>query len=175
MDRVRAWFLASGRSPRVILKDAGSVKTLMYTCTARDQAKGVVTIHCAPPEFEAIKLWLAELDLGLKYTGSGLPAISAQVLNLLVKRGKEREYLSGEQKAELLEAYGHACALCGQRTSTFEWDHVVALRGLVAGQEQTFQPVCAPCHQLETNQESRALTMDILASQLENSVGEVCS
>ena len=80
MGQVRAWFLASQRSPRVILKDAGSMKTLMYTCTARDQAKGVVTIHCAPPEFEAIKLWLAELDLGLKYTGSGLPAISAQVL-----------------------------------------------------------------------------------------------
>ena len=36
MGQVRAWFLASGRSPRVILKDAGSVKTLMYTCTARD-------------------------------------------------------------------------------------------------------------------------------------------
>ena len=88
MGQVRAWFLASGRSPRVILKDAGSVKTLMYTCTARDQAKGVVTIHCAPPEFEAIERWLAELDLGLKYTGSGLPAISAQVLTVLVKRGK---------------------------------------------------------------------------------------
>ena len=74
LAQARAWFLASGRSPRVILKDAGSVKTLMYTCTARDQSKGVVTIHCAPPEFEAIKLWLAELDLDLKYTGSGHPA-----------------------------------------------------------------------------------------------------
>ena len=61
-----------------------------------------MTIHCAPPEFKAIKLWLAELNLGgLKYTGSGLPAISALVLNLLVKKDKEREYLSGEQKAEL--------------------------------------------------------------------------
>ena len=46
--------------------------------------------------------------------GQGLPAISVQVLLLLVERGKTREYLTGEQKAELLQAHGSRCALCGQ-------------------------------------------------------------
>ena len=103
MSSIRAWFLTRARSPRVVLKDAGTIRTLVYTCTAKDGVKGCVCIHAAPPEFEEIKQWLAELDLGIKYTGQGLPAISAQVLLLLVKRGKTREYLSGEAKAELLK------------------------------------------------------------------------
>ena len=95
----------------MVLKDAGAVRTLQYTCTAKDGVKGSICVHAAPPEFEQIKQWLGELDLGIKYTGQGLPAISAQVLLLLVKRGKTREYLTGEQKAELLEAHDFCCAL----------------------------------------------------------------
>ena len=68
------------------------MRTLVYTCTAKDKIRGTVCVHCAPAEFEEIKQWLDELDLGLKYTGQGLPAISAQVLLLLVKRGKSRKY-----------------------------------------------------------------------------------
>ena len=34
------------------------------------------------------------------------------------------------------------------------------------------QPVCVPCHQLKTTQESRSLTLDILASQFEQSTWE---
>ena len=48
-----------------------------------------------------------------------------------MKGGKEREYLGGEQKAALLEEHGFACALCGQRANSFQWDHIVALRGQV--------------------------------------------
>ena len=103
------------------------MKTLLYTCTARDEVKGSVCVHATPPEFEQIKHWLAELDLGIKYTGQGLPAISAQVLLLLVKRSKTREYLTGQQKAELLDSHGHRCALCEQKSSTWEFDHTVRL------------------------------------------------
>ena len=53
-------------------------------------------------EFTEIIRWIAELDLGIIYRGQGLPAISAQVLLILIKRGKTREYLTGEEKAELL-------------------------------------------------------------------------
>ena len=153
-----------------MLKDAGTVRTLLYTCTAKDGCKGSVCVHVVPSEFEQIKDWLAELDLGIKYTGQGLPAISAQILLLLVKRGKTREYLSGEQKAELLETHGHLCALCGQKSSSFEFDHIVGLRQLVAGQEQVFQPVCPPCHELKTSQEGRSLCLDFMASHFERSV-----
>ena len=78
---IRAWFLAGGRSPRVLLKDAGSVRTIVYNCTAKDSAKGNVCVHAVPIEFEQIKSWLEELALGIKYTGQGLPAISAQVFS----------------------------------------------------------------------------------------------
>ena len=104
----------------MVLKDAGAVRTLLYTCTAKDGCRGSVCVHAAPPEFQEIMQWLTELDLGIKYTGQGLPAISAQVLLLLVKHGKTREYLTGEQKAELLDAHGHLCALCGQKSSSWE-------------------------------------------------------
>ena len=111
-----------------------------------------------------------ELDLGIKYTGQALPAISAQVLLLLVKRGKTREYLTGEQKSELLDAHGYRCALCGQKSSRFEFDHIVRLQQLVAGQEQMFQPVCPPCHELKTSQEGRSQCLDWMASHFERSV-----
>ena len=61
-------------------------------------------VHYAPAEFEEIKQWIDELDLGLKYTGQGLPAISAQVLLLLVKRGKSGEYPTDHRVAVCLEA-----------------------------------------------------------------------
>ena len=167
---IRAWFLAGGRSPRVIMKDAASVRLLIYACTAKDKGRGNICVHAVPPEFEQIKTWLERLSLGIKYTGQGLPAISAHVLLLLVKRGKQREHLSGEAKVELLEHHGHLCALCGQKSSNFEWDHIVGLQQLCAGQEQRFQPLCSPCHEMKTSQTGRALSTDFLASHFEKSV-----
>ena len=119
MSSARSWMLKNGRNPRVILKDVGAVRSLCYVRTHRDGAKGNVVIHCAPPEFDAIQAWMAQLALGMKYTGQGLPAISAQVLLALVKKGKQREYLSGEQKAEILEVNNHRCALCGGRSQVW--------------------------------------------------------
>jgi hypothetical protein len=48
----------------------------------------------------------------------------------------------------------------------------VGLQQLVAGQEQQFQPLCTPCHELKTNQSGRTLSMDFLASHFEKSVWE---
>ena len=52
---IRAWFLAKGRSPWVIMKDAASVRLLIYACTAKDQVKGSICVHAVPPEFAQIK------------------------------------------------------------------------------------------------------------------------
>ena len=60
MTSIRAWFLSGARSPRVVLKDAGVVRTLLYTCTAKDGCKGSICVHAAPPEFQEIMQWLTE-------------------------------------------------------------------------------------------------------------------
>ena len=166
MLNIRVWFLGGAWSPPVVLRDAGSVRTLLYTCTAKDKFKGSICV-VAPPEFEQINEWLAELDVSFQYTGTGLPNINAQVRLLLVKRGKPREYQTGKEKAKLLEVHGHVCALCGQKTSTWEFDHIIGFRQFFAGQEHVFQPVCPPCHQLKTDQEGKSLCLDFMASQFE--------
>ena len=94
MSSIRAWCLGGARSLRVVLKDAGTARTLLYTCTAKDGVRGSICVHTTPPEFHQIQDWLRELDLDLKYTGQGLPATSAHVLLLLDKRGKMPEYLT---------------------------------------------------------------------------------
>ena len=99
------------------MKDAASVRLLVYACTAKDELRGNICVHAVPPEFEQIKSWLQELNLGIKYTGASLASISAQILLLLVKRGKSREYLTGEAKAELLEhhAWPPVCAVWAEK------------------------------------------------------------
>ena len=170
MPQIRGWFLAQGRCPRVVMKDPASIRTLIYQCTKIDQHKGAVVIHNAPVEFDDIKRWLKKLPIALKYTGQGLPAIASQVLLQLVKHGKTREYLTGEQKAELLEQHGWACSHCGGKSPDLEWDHTEALRQLVPGMPQRFAPLCSACHQVKTANEPRSLSFDFLASHFEKSV-----
>ncbi len=62
------------------------------------------------------------LDCGIEYRGEGLPGMGLKVLHRLVKLGRERVWLTGEQKAESLEENEHKCALCSSR-GRFEWDH----------------------------------------------------
>ena len=54
------------------------------------------------------------MNIEMPYRGEGPPAISAKVLHHLIRHGKERVWLSGEEKAELLEQYGFLFALCGR-------------------------------------------------------------
>ena len=48
MSSIRAWFLSGARSPRVVLKNAGEVRTLLYTCTAKDGCRGSVCTKVRP-------------------------------------------------------------------------------------------------------------------------------
>ena len=144
----------------------------MYQCTKVDFHSGAVVIHNAPAEFHEIQDWLKKLPVTLKYTGQGLPAIASKVLLQLVKHGKTRQYLTGEEKAELLEQHSWACSHCGCRVQDLECDHVEALRQLVSGMPQRFAPTCSACHQLKTANEPRSLSLDFLASHFEKSVCE---
>ena len=106
ISSVRAWFLQSGRRPLVMLKGDGfNVKSLIYDLLpAFDKTPaGHIFIHSVPDNAWEIKQWLDALNLGIEYTGEGLPCVSQKVLLHLIKFGKERLYLTGEQKAALLE------------------------------------------------------------------------
>ena len=71
------------------------------------------------------------------------------LLHLLAK--KERVYLTGEEKAELLDAYGHSCAVCGA-SGPLEWDHKQALCTSMGRQTpDNFQPLCESGHTQKTD------------------------
>ncbi len=120
----RAWFLAQGKQPKVLLKSETSPRALLYNCTKRvEGCTGTVYLHSFPEHSSDIAEWVGRLDCGLVYRGEGLPNMALKVLHRLVKRGRERDWLSGEQKAELLEQFDHKCALCGAR-GLLEFDHI---------------------------------------------------
>ena len=96
--------------------------------------------------------WLGKLPLDLEYRGEGLPNLTHKVLLELLRR-RDRRYLTGEEKAELLEQYNYSCAMCGEKTSCLEWDHIA--RFSESMQNQRFQPVCRGCHLTKTASESK--------------------
>ncbi len=116
LPQERAWFLEHGLHPKVLLKSETSMRALLYNCTKRvEGCTGVVYLHALPEYSPEIEAWVGRLDCGLLYRGEGLPNMSLKVLHRLIKQGREREWLTGEQKAELLEQFDHKCALCRSR------------------------------------------------------------
>ena len=110
---------------------------------------------------------LARLNIGIQYHGEGLPALSLKVLQALVKRSRERVWLSNEQKASVLAEYGSKCAMCGCK-GQLEFDHVARLSESYG--EQEFQPLCVECHREKTTHEARMYDDDQLASHFEQKV-----
>jgi hypothetical protein len=126
LPQVRLWFLNQGRAPQVLLKDSTRPRALLYRLTqARDGRTGTVHIHGTPQHWEETQAWLGRL--GLDYRGEGLPGSALKALQAMLRKNRERVYLDGEQKAELLELHGFRCAICGGPSSEFEWDHVLSL------------------------------------------------
>ena len=128
---------------------------------------GTVVIHSVPKHADEIHQWLNCLGLQQEYRGEGLPSTSYKVLLMLLRR-RERMYLTGEQKAQLLEEHSHKCAVCGMRSNQLEWDHTESFATSL--DEQTIdsvQPLCPSCHQGKTAAESRAIDNDILVSHFE--------
>ena len=168
IDAVRRWFLEVGRSPKVLLKDERRARALVYHLRKKlDGSAGVCYVHELPKDAEKLVRWLEKLDIGLEFCGQGLPSLSLQVLQLLVKKNHERVWLSGEQKAELLERFNFRCAVCDSR-GELEFDHV--LRFSEGYGEQEFQPLCVNCHKEKTERESRSCDGDHVASFFEREV-----
>lgn len=161
---VRASLLQQGRNPKVVMKDEIRIRTLI--CKLRNET---CQIHSLPEHRGDLEAWLKRLDVGITYKGEGLPALSLKVLQTLVRRSRERTWLTTEEKALVLEAHGHCCAICGSKGGApLEFDHVA--RFSESYQEQVFQPLCAECHREKTTRESRTHDGDELASYFEKEV-----
>ena len=83
--------------------------------------------------------------------------------------GEGRLLSDGEAKHACLEAHDFACALCNSKEPV-EFDHKVALKSSFG--QQVFQPLCAQCHALKTNEEPRELerNADVLTSHFNQHV-----
>ena len=163
IDKVRGEFLAQGRHPKVVLKDASRIKSLRYTFCKRagdQEHKGVCVVNALPQDWQEIAAWMENLDCGITYKGEGLAGACYKAFVTLIKK-KDRVYLTGTEKNELLEQYGYACALCGAKEN-LEWDHITALSTSFG--EQAFEPICAQCHNQKTCDEPRNFDSDPLVS-----------
>ena len=161
LPSIRAQLLRGGRNCKVLMRDSMHPRGLLYNLTKRlDGEQGVLHVHGLPEKWQEIQEWAERL--GFEYRGEGLPGCALKVLQGLVRRGRERVYLDGQQKADLLEQFDHRCASCGSRSSHFDWDHVARLSESFGAQE--FQPLCAQCHREKTTGESRALDASLLTS-----------
>jgi 5-methylcytosine-specific restriction endonuclease McrA len=163
IDAVRGEFLRQDRHPKVILKDGSRIKSLRYTFSKRagdQEHKGVCVVHALPQDWREIEAWFGHLDIGLEYRGEGLAGACYKALTQLLRK-KDRVYLTGIEKNELLERYDYACALCGAKDE-LEWDHIVALSTSFG--EQAFEPLCGQCHSAKTMEEPRSFGGDPLES-----------
>ena len=163
ISTVRGELMEKGVFPKVLMKDAGRIRALVCRL-----GKETCTIHALPEDWGHVAHWVHKLNLpNVHYRGEGLPAMSLKILQTLIRLSRERVWLSAEQKAELLERYGHRCATCGAKGEP-EWDHVARLSESFG--EQEFQPLCHECHKEKTEYESRTYDSDQLASFFEKEV-----
>ena len=163
ISAVRRWFLEQRRSPKVIMKDETRVRTLIYNLRKRE-GFGTCYVHSLPEKSGEMQKWIDRLQIDLQYHGEGLPALSLKVLQTLVKRGRERTWLTGEEKAQILEEHDFCCAVCASK-GQLEFDHIARLSE--SYDEQKFQPRCVECHREKTAQEARMYDGDQLASHFE--------
>jgi hypothetical protein len=164
LPEVRKFFLSQGRSVQVLLKDSCRPRARIYRMSsAKDDKTGTVHIHCMPQRLEETQAWCERL--GLEYRGEGLAGMAQRVPKTLLRRNGDRVYLTGEQKAELLEAHGHRCAACGATSSLLAWERMV--RHNKSFGEPEFRPFCSAYLKEQTAAESRSLGTDILASSFD--------
>ena len=136
LNAARAELLLSGRSPKVILRNAAAVDmvALRYTCVkARDGGvSGACVIRELPPDREAIERFLKRLPRPVVWCGEAVPGLMQKVLLALLQA--DMEYPSAEVRARVLADQNHSCNSCA---TAFEddlaWDHVAPLPFHVPG------------------------------------------
>ena len=168
---IRRWFATQNKFPKMLLKDLYQPRALSYQCVKHlDNAKGACVIHLLHEQWDEIKQWAEHF--GLQYHGEGLPNISFKVMQHLIKKKTMRTPLSGIEKNEILQEYGHKCAQCGSRSNKLEFDHICRVSESY-GAAPECQPLCPACHREKTDLEARNLDSSIgLASTFEKHAWE---
>jgi len=156
LSATRVDLLLSGRSPKVVLRNAAAADmvALRYVCVkARDGASGACVVRELPPDQEAIRQFLERLPRRVTWCGEGLPALTQKVLLELLRA--DRESPSADVRARVLEEQHQVCNSCGAAFhGDLEWDHIAPLRSLCTGTEQSYQAICAACHREKTDQQA---------------------
>jgi hypothetical protein len=156
LDSVRCQLMASGRVPKLSLKDECSLRALHHTFPGK---RGSCVIHAVPLDWEKVRDFVR--SFGLDYRGEGLPGATWKIVQHLVCK-KQRRWLTGEEKHAVLAEHNFRCAACGT-SGKFEFDHVHALSTSFG--EQRFQPLCVSCHRTKTAEEPKEPAQhDALAS-----------
>ena len=152
LDSVRCQLMTRGLVPRLSLRDECTLRSLTHTFPGR--MGGSVTIHAVPTDWEKIRQFVK--SFGLEYRGEGLPGATWKIVQHLLDK-KQRRWLTGEEKHEVLAEHGFRCASCGA-TGHVEFDHVHALSTSFG--EQEFQPLCVSCHRTKTAEEPKKASCD---------------
>ena len=148
---LRQLFFQEGIIFKIALKDEFRIKSMSH----KD-----LSINVLPDSWHAIEQWCGRLSV--TYSGQGLPSISFHVLQTLLKQGNQRETISGQEKADILDAYNNKCAICGSR-GKLELDHICRHSESFGGANE-LQPLCQACHLTKTMLESRNLDNTVFGS-----------
>ena len=170
LEEIRGQFLARGRAPRVTMKDAWRVKRLEYVFGADEEHAGKSCVITAwPEEGERVAAWFRNLAqrgvTGLCYSGQGIAGATHEALLRVMKAQRERVWLEPEQKHEVLERAGYACAICGTKGGVLQMDHKIRVSQSYGAQNpDSFQAVCVACHSAKSKEEPQSYEADVLAS-----------
>ena len=127
---------------------------------------GKIKLSVMCENWEKVETFFKKLKLD--YCGQGLAGGTFEALQCLIKRNNIRTTLTGQEKAKVLEACDYRCAFCGSKSKRLEFDHVVRHSESFGGAPQV-QALCASCHLLKTNAESRNMDGCIFGSSLSKS------
>ena len=155
LAEVRRQLLRSGRSPKVTMRGQTSIGSLRYVCRKKlDGQTGSCIVREMPADAETYKAFLKRLPRRIEYQGERLSGLSLKVFLALLT--PERRMATPDEKKAIVAQQQHKCASCGEELDeTCEFDHWPCLRQLVAGAQQKFQALCAPCHREATSHEPK--------------------
>lgn len=101
---------------------------------------------------------------GLSYVGQGLAGATHEALLRAIKQQRERVWLEPEQKHEVLERCGYACAVCGTKIVFLQMDHKIMVSQSYCAQDpESFQSICVTCHSSKSKEGPQSYEADVLA------------
>jgi hypothetical protein len=147
-----------GLVPKLSLRGECSITAFKYIFTRRDKQSGACVFHATCRDRPEIQLVMQHFG----YRGEDFPNATWYLVRHLICK-KERKWLTGEEKHEVLVGHGYKYASC-DGPGPFEFDHVMALSTTFG--EQVFQPLCGSCRNTKTAEQPRNYECDAFASHL---------